>query len=118
MHVGEIELLLALGLEYLVVLLAEVIVALLHLRPGHVFLRGHHDWGGKPSVAHAIADDVAVDGIVVHHIILHVVRSLQVERTLIEVGPGNWCGSLDLPTRMEQGIWDGILINKHRLRRD
>ena len=75
-HVGEVKLLLAFRLVYLVVLLAEVGVALLHLAPCAILGRRHHDRRGEPRVAHSIADDVAVECIVVLHLVSHVLRTV------------------------------------------
>ena len=114
-HIGEIEFLLALSLVYLVVLLPVESVSLVQFSPCEIFRRSEHDRSREPGVAHLVADDVSVDGIVVDHIILQGIRALQVERTLVEVAQRERLGALNLPAWMQQGIWDGIFRNEKRL---
>ena len=85
MHIREIELLLTLGLINLIVLLTEESTSLIHLSPGVILFRCKHDRSREPGIAHTVADNETVERIVIDHIILHVVRALQVKRTLIEV---------------------------------
>ena len=114
-HVREVKLLLAFLLVYLIVLLAEVGIALLHLAPGHILLWCHHDRSREPGIAHTVAHDVAVQGIIIHHLILQVVRTAQIERTLVEITQRIRLRLLDLPTRMQQRVRNGILIHLQRL---
>ena len=85
MHIREIELLLTLGLINFIILLTEESTSFIHLSPGVIFFRSKHDRSREPGIAHTISDNETVERIVIDHIILHVVRALQVERTLIEV---------------------------------
>ena len=77
-HVGEVKFLLSLGLVYLVVLLAVVGTSLVELAPCHVLGRRHHDGSREPCAAQLVADDVAVQRVVVLHVVFHVVGALQV----------------------------------------
>ena len=107
-HIGKVEFLLALSLVYLVVLLSVKSVSLVQFSPCEIFRRSEHDRSREPGVAHLVADDVSVDGIVVDHIILQGIRALQVERTLVEVAQRERLDALNLPAWMQQGIRDGI----------
>ena len=59
--------------------------------------------------------DIAVEGIVVDYLILQIIRTFQVERTLIEVAQGVRLGALNLPASMQQRIGNGIFIELHGL---
>ena len=110
MHIREIELLLALRLIDFIVLLAIEGIALVLFRPFHILIRSEHDGSRKPGVAHPVANDITVEGIIVDDLILEGIRTLEVERTLIEIAQGIRLGKLDFPTGMQQGIRNRILI--------
>ena len=110
MHIREIELLLALRLIDFIVLLAIEGIALVLFRPFHIFIRSEHDGSRKPGIAHPVADDITVEGIIVDDLIPEGIRTLEVERTLIEIAQGIRLGKLDFPTGMQQGIRNRILI--------
>ncbi len=80
------------------------------LAPFHIFLRRHHDGRGEPGLANACTDDVAVDGVVVGHLILHAVGRLEVDGTRLEVVVGDGGGALYLPSRVEQRVGDGVFV--------
>ena len=88
MHIREIELLLALRLIDFIVLLAIEGIALVLFRPFHIFIRSEHDGSRKPGIAHPVADDITVEGIIVNDLIPEGIRTLEVEWTLIEIVQG------------------------------
>ena len=110
MHIREIELLLALCLIDFIVLLAIEGIALVLFRPFHILIRSEHDGSRKPGISHPVADDITVEGIIVDDLIPEGIRTLEVERTLIEIAQGIRLGKLDFPTGMQQGIGNRILI--------
>ena len=110
MHIREIELLLALRLIDFIVLLAIEGIALVQFRPFHILIRSEHDGSRKPGIAHPVADDITVEGIIVDDLIPEGIRTLEVERTLIEIAQGIRLGKLDFPAGMQQGIRNRILI--------
>lgn len=71
------------------------------LAPRHIFFRRHHYRRGEPGAANARANDVAVDGVVVHHVVFYAVWPLQVHGVLVEVVIGYGRGALYLPPRLE-----------------
>ena len=77
MHVGEVELLLPLALGDFFVLRLEKLVHGAALAPLEILVVGHHR--GRPYIgaSHLVADDVAVEGVVVLHRLLHVLRALE-----------------------------------------
>ena len=77
-HVGEVKLLLALLLENLLVLLAIEVGPALSLAPHPVLVWSHHDRRTDVGATDLVADDIAVDGVVVLHRLLHILRPLQV----------------------------------------
>ena len=101
-HVGEVELLLALRLYHLLVLAAPEVAHELALAPLEVLAEVHHDGGAHIGAANLVADDVAVDGVVVLHRLLHVLGPLQVGGALVEVVLGDGDGALYLPPGVEQ----------------
>ena len=109
-HIREIEFLLALRLIDFIVLLAIEGIALVLFRPFHIFIRSEHDGSRKPGIAHPVADDITVEGIIVDDLIPEGIRTLEVERTLIEIAQGIRLSKLDFPTGMQQGIRNRILI--------
>ena len=109
-HIREIELLLALRLIDFIVLLAIEGIAPVLFRPFHIFIRSEHDGSRKPGITHPVADDITVEGIIVDDLIPEGIRTLEVERTLIEIAQGIRLGKLDFPTGMQQGIRNRILI--------
>ena len=118
MHIREIELLLTLGLINFIILLTEESTSFIHLSPGVIFFRSKHDRSREPGIAHTISDNETVERIVIDHLILHVVRALQVERTLIEVAEGIRLGKLNLPTGIQQRIRNGIILHLEGLGRN
>ena len=114
-HVGEVELLLALRLVDLVVLRTEELAQLLLRGVVHILLGRHHDGSRQPRVSNLVAYDVAVDGVVVLHLLLHVLRTRQVHRILPQVVVGDGGCSLDGPTRMEQRVGNGVFVVKNGL---
>ena len=118
MHIREVKLLLTLGLINLIVLLTEESTSLIHLSPGVILFRSKHDRSREPGITHTIADNETVERIVIDHIILHVVRTLQVERTLIEIAEGIRLGKLNLPTGIQQRIRNGVILHLEGLGRN
>ena len=117
-HVGEVELLLALSLVYLVVLLAEELVHHAALAPLAILLLRHHERGVDVRVGYLRADDVAVERVVVHHVLLQVVGTLQVGSILVEVVERYGQRALYLPARMQQRVGYRVLVLELRLRLD
>ena len=115
MHVGEVELFLALCLIDFIVLRAEILAHVLLSGVVHVLLGSHHDGRGEPRVAHLLTDDIAVDGVVVFHLLLHVLRPIQVHRVLPQVVVGDGGGALDGPTGMEQRVGNGVFVVQNGL---
>ena len=100
MHVGEVKLLLALLLENLLVLLAIEVCPALSLAPHPVLVWSHHDRRTDVGATDLVADDIAVDGVVILHRLLQVVK-------------GDGGGALYLPARMEQRVGDFLFIDDH-----
>ena len=117
-HVGEVELLLALSLIYLVVLLAEELVHHASLAPLAILLLRHHKRGVDVRVGYLRADDVAVERVVVHHVLLQVVGTLQVGGILVEVVERYGQRALYLPARMQQRVGYRVFVLELRLRLD
>ena len=115
MHVGEVELLLALGLIDFRVLILEILLQRSALHPFPVFLGRHHDGRVEIGVADFRTDDIAVDGVVVDDVLLEVVGTLEVGRVLVEVVVGDGSGALDLPAGMEQGVGNLLIVGTHGL---
>jgi len=108
-HVGEVELLLALSLVYFIVLSTEKSVAAVALAPFHILAGSHHDGCVEIGGAYLRADDIPVEGIVIHHLIAQPLRALQVHRTLVEVVVGDGRGALYLPSGMKQRVGNAVL---------
>ena len=102
MHVGEVELLLALCLIYLIVLRTEELPHLLRGAPVQVLLWSHHNGCSNPLLANLRTDDVAVERVVILHLLLHVLGSLQVGGVLLQVVVGDGSGALNLPAGVQQ----------------
>ena len=83
MHIGKVKLLFTLLLEYLRVLLAEIVCKEIFLRPLGEFLLIHHDGGRNPGVSHLCSDDVAFKGVIVFYFLLQVLWALQIQRILL-----------------------------------
>ena len=101
MHVGKIEFLFALGFVYLVVFAAVVSVPTVLLAPFHILGRCHHDGGREICGTNLGANDIAVDRVVVGHLIPQARGALQVHGTLVQVVVGDGCDTLYFPTWVE-----------------
>ena len=102
MHVGEVELLFALCLVYLIVLRTEELAHLLRSAPVQILLGRHHNRRGNPLLANLRTNDVAVERVVILHLLLHVLGSLQVGGVLLQVVVGDGGGALNLPAGVQQ----------------
>ena len=109
-HVGKVELVLAFLLVDLVVLGAVIGISPMLLAPCHVFLGRHHDGSGHVGRADLRADDVAVDGVVVHHLVFQSLRPLQVHGVLLQVVVGDGGCPLDLPAGIQERVGNGVVI--------
>ena len=100
MHIGKVKFLLAFLLEDLSILLAEIVSKEILLRPLGEFLLVHHDGGSYPGVSHLCSDDIALKGIVIFHLLLQILRTIKVQRILLQVIVGYRCCLLHLPSRL------------------
>ena len=116
-HVGEVKLLLALGLVHLVVLVAVIAVARLALAPSAILLGRHDDGRLEPHAADARAYHVAVECVVVDHLLVQVVGAFQVGGGQTVVVYRERRGALYLPARVEQRVGYGVLVDGYGLRR-
>ncbi len=114
-HVREVELFLSLCLVYFVVLVAEILLHGLALAPLSVLLGSHHYGGVYVGVAYFRPHDIAVERVVVFHVLLQVVRPPQVGCALVEVVEGHGHGALYLPARMQQRVGYGVVVGQQRL---
>ena len=81
------------------------------LTPSEILIEVHHDGSAHIGAANLVADDVAVDGVVILHRLLHVLGTLQVGRALVQVVVGDGDGALNLPAGVEQRVGDiGIVV--------
>ena len=110
-HVGKVEFLLSLGLVDLVVLRTEVGVARMLLAPLEIFVGGHHERRGEIRSPKLGSNDVAVERVVVDHLIAQPLRALQVEHALVEVAIGDGCGALYLPSGVEQRVGYRVVVD-------
>ena len=117
-HVAEVELLLALGLIYLVVLLAEEVAHKLALAPLHILLSGHHHGSSNIRSAYLLTDYILAKRVVVLHLLLHIVGALQVGGALMEVVERNGQRALYTPAWMQQRVGYGVVVGNERLRLD
>ena len=115
MHIRKVEFLLTLSLEDFIILLTVIGITFLHLAPDKILLRGKHDRRSNPSIPEPITNHISVERIIILHLILHVIRALQVERTLVKVAEGNRLGALHRPTGVQQTVRNRILIRKNWL---
>ena len=115
-HVGEVKLLLALSLVDLVVLLAEELVHHAALAPLAILVLRHHERGVDVRVGYLRTDDVSVERVVVHHVLLQVVGTLQVGSILVEVVERDGQRALYLPARMQQRVGYRVLVLELGLR--
>ena len=115
MHIREVEFFLTLGLEDFIILFTVIGITFLHLAPDEILLRGKHNRRSNPSIPETITNHISVERIIILHLILHVVRTLQVERTLVKVAEGNRLGALHRPTGVQQTVWNRILVRKNGL---
>ena len=113
MHVREVELVLAFLLQYLLVLRAVIIGEAALLSPSAVFFRRHHDRCHHVGVADFVADDVAVERIVVLHGLPHILRTDEIGGVLFEVVVGYRGSALHLPAGMKQRVGNLLLVNLH-----
>ena len=109
-HIGEVEFLLAFRLVDFVVFRAKKLAKLLFRAPVEIFRRRHHNRRGNPLVADFRADDVAVERVVVLHLLLHILRTLQVGGILVEVVVGDGRGALNLPARVQQRVGNLLIV--------
>ena len=110
MHVGEVELLLAFRLQYLAVLRTEETVALLLLAPLAILLGSHHYRGIDVCVANLRADDIAVERVIINHILLQVIRQVEVGRITTKVVEGYRRDALNVPSGVEERVGDRVFI--------
>ena len=113
MHIGEIEFLLSLRFENLLILRAVVVGETLLLAPFAVFVGRHHYWCVDVSAANLVAYDIPVNGVVIFHRLLQVLRPFQVVGTLAEVVEGYRRRSLYGPPRMQQRVGNLLLVDNH-----
>ena len=109
-HVGEVELVLALRLDVLGVLLAEELLAGAPLAPLHVFLGRHHDGRVQIGVADLRSDIIESERVVVLHLLLDILRHVQVERARVEVLDQHGRRRLDAPAGVEQRVGDDVVV--------
>ena len=117
-HVAEVELLLAFGLIYLVVLLAEEVAHKLALAPLHILLSGHHHGSSNVRSANLLTDYILAKRVVVLHLLLHIVGALQVGGALMEVVERDGQRALYAPAWMQQRVGYGVVVGYKRLRLD
>ena len=113
MHVREVELVLSFLPQYLLVLRAVIIGKAAFLRPSAVFFRRHHNRCHHVAVADFVADDIAIERVVVFYGLPHILRTDEIGGVLFEVVVGNRGSALHLPSGMEQRVGDGFLVNFH-----
>ena len=99
-HIGKVELLLALVGYVLGILLAEEALALLALAPLAILLGSHQHGGVQIGVAHLRAQHIDVQGVVILHLPLDILREVQVEGAGVEVGHLYGCRLLYLPASL------------------
>ena len=100
MHIGKVELLLALVGYVLGILLAEEALTLLALAPLAILLGSHQHRGVQIGVAHLRAQHVDVQRVVILHLPLDILREVQVEGAGVEVGHLYGCRLLYLPASL------------------
>ena len=110
-QVGKVEFLLSLGLEYLVVFLAEIVAHELLLRPLEIFLLVEHEGGSEIGLPHLRAYDVRLQRVVVLRGVLHIFRPRQVGAVLLQVVEGDGLRALHLPFRIAQRVGHILVFN-------
>ena len=119
-HIGEIEFLLALFLKNLLILRAVVVCETALLAPLHILLRSHHYRCVHVGAAYLVTYYIPVERVVILHRLLHIVRALQVIRTLRQVLERQRVRPLYRPAWMEQRVGNFLLLDfhlrNHRLR--
>ena len=103
-HIGKVELLLALVGYVLGILLAEEALTLLALTPLAILLGSHQHRSVQIGVAHLRAQDVDVQRVVILHLRLDILREVQVEGTGVQIGHLDRCRLLNLPARLLQRV--------------
>ena len=111
MHVGEVELLLALGLIDFIVFLAEEVAAQLPVAPFAELLGSHQHGRAQIASAHLRANQVAAQCVVILHLLLDVGRHAEVGGRTVQVFLGHRLRALNLPTRMKQRVGNLLVLN-------
>ena len=102
MHIREIEFLLALGLIDFIVFLTVEVTAQLQITPLSELLGSHEDRSTQILASHLRANQIAAQRVVILHLLLHVLGSLQVGGVLLQVVVGDGSGALNLPAGVQQ----------------
>ena len=113
-HIGEVELLLALGLVNLVVLLAEEIAAQLSVAPFPELLGGHQHRRAQIAATHLRADEITSQRVVILHLLLDVLGHNQVGGITLQVFLCDRLRALNPPSRMQQRVGNLLIVDQQQ----
>ena len=85
MHIREVELILSLRLRILCILHTEELLTGLSFAPAHILLRCHHNRCIQIGVTHLGTYHIKIQGVIIFHLLLHILRHTQVKGTGIQV---------------------------------
>ena len=114
MHVSKREFVFARFLGNFTVLAAEEAVEFLFLAPSTILVWSHHDGCRQIAFAHLGAYIIAVERVVIYHLLFDVVRQVEVGGIAVEVVLCDGHRALYLPAWMEQRIRNGVLVKDYR----